>query len=94
MAKREKGRPAGSRNRQYVHATAQPSRCPTCGSTEREAYFRTMETEYHGIDPAGQPYTHILRRWTHCAACGQARIDRSYELRVEDDATDDEAENE
>jgi nitrate reductase cytochrome c-type subunit len=66
--------------RQEVEAEA--SRCLKCGSTERERYTATRVQPFAGVDPAGRPYTHIVRRWTRCAACKQARIDRTFENRV------------
>jgi len=77
---RRPGRPAGSKTRQHDHATAEPSRC-RCGSTDREPYSQTIVTEYGG-EFNGQPFTHIVRRWTKCAACGQARVDKSHENRT------------
>lgn len=58
------------------------SRCPKCDSTEREDYHNSTEQEFGGTDPKGKPYTHIVRRRTKCVACGQERIDRSYENRI------------
>jgi hypothetical protein len=63
-----------------VPATA--TRCPACGSTDRSGYHRTTEADYSGLTPDGQACTHIVRRWTTCAACGQQRVDRSYENRA------------
>jgi hypothetical protein len=61
---------------------ARPTRCQACGSTQRTGYHRTIETDYTGLAPDGQPCTHVVRRWTACAACGQQRVDRSYENRL------------
>lgn len=85
MTKRKRGRPPGSKNKPVDHAEAMPSRCRQCGSTEREPYFRTTATEYGGLLGTGQSYTHIVRRWTRCAACGQTRIDLFHENRVSTD---------
>jgi len=79
--KKKPGRPAGSQNVTRDQAEAKPSRCKACDSTEREAYTKTDVQEFGGQDPNGRPFTHIVRRWTRCAACGQARIDLSYENR-------------
>lgn len=63
--------------------TANASRCPKCQSTERERYFKTVEVAIGGRELDGNEYTHVVRRWTRCKACGQARIDRSCEYRPE-----------
>ncbi len=76
-----RGRPPGSPNRNPETVDAERTRCPKCQSTDRQPYYRTTIAAYHGTDPAGQPCTHIVRRWTACAACGQHRIDRTYEFR-------------
>ncbi|HUX16388.1 MAG TPA: hypothetical protein VMW52_07925 [Phycisphaerae bacterium] len=62
---------------------APKSRCRKCGSTERERYFRVKVQVYAGTDPQGRPFTHILRRWTHCKQCRQLRVDRALENRAE-----------
>ena len=74
------GRPPGSPNRDYELVAAEPTRCPKCGSTERTPYRNPTEQAYAGVDQ-GKPYTHIVRRYTSCKACGQFRIDRSHENR-------------
>lgn len=81
-AKRKPGRPPNSPTLERPHSVAHVSRCPACGSTDREKYQRATEQAYSGTDPQGNPYTHIIRRWTKCAKCGQARIDRHYENRI------------
>ena len=58
------------------------TRCPACGSTDRESYSGTLAQEYGGITPDGKPHTHIVRRRTACRACGQCRVDRFYENRA------------
>jgi hypothetical protein len=62
--------------------TVAPSRCPKCRSTERTAYANTTEKPIVGLHE-GEPYTHVVWRSTTCAACGQARRDRSFENRGE-----------
>lgn len=84
----KKGRPKGSRNKPRAAAETVRSRCRACGSTERKPYTQTREQEHGGVDREGRPYTHIIRRWTSCADCGQARIDTSYENRVGGGARD------
>lgn len=77
-----KGRPAGSRNKSYPEASVEPSRCPKCGSTQRAAYCSKHEQAFGGLDPAGQPFTHIIKQRTHCLDCGQHRVDRTLENRL------------
>jgi NAD-dependent SIR2 family protein deacetylase len=68
-------------NRDYAHGDLEPSRCAKCGSTERGPY--TKRTEFPRAEtPDGRPCTHVVIRWTHCAACGQHRIDRCFENRI------------
>lgn len=81
MAKKKAGRPAGRRNHVVAHATAQVTRCPKCGSTERLPYWLKREKAIAGVDAAGQPFTHVVWRRTRCADCGQVRDDRHVENR-------------
>jgi len=76
------GRPKGTSNQSHPAAAARLSRCPKCQSTERGPYTRTTKQAHAGVDPDGHPYTHVVRRWTRCLACGQSRIDRTYENRT------------
>lgn len=78
--KKVRGRPAGSRT-QNNSGQSQPSRCPKCQSTERTPYSQTREIKINGEDPVFGAYTHVVRRWTRCKGCGQARTDRSFEYR-------------
>ena len=78
---KKSGRPKGSENRDYDYVVAQPTRCRQCNSTERTDYENTTTTAASGIDAAGQPYTHVVHRRTKCTACGQWRIDKSFENR-------------
>lgn len=72
-----KGRPAGARNvEETVDVFA--SRCPKCGSTEREGYESKTVQPYATIH-RGVEYSHIVRRRCRCSNCGQTRIDRTYE---------------
>jgi hypothetical protein len=61
------------------------TRCPACGSTDRESYSGTLTQEFGGVTPDGKPYTHIVRRRTICRACGQCRVDRFFENRASSD---------
>ena len=74
------GRPKGSRTRRLPVVTVAATQCQKCGSTERGRYTRTTETP-HPCVWDGRSYTHVVRRWTACAACGQSRIDRTLENR-------------
>jgi hypothetical protein len=61
--------------------TDQPaSICPACGSTARTDYHHTNTHHYSGVTADGRPYNRIVYRYTNCRHCGQARIDRTYEL--------------
>ncbi len=67
-----------------IDVTVELSRCQNCGSTDRTPYEGTTQQECQGTrtDPAtGREiaFTKIVRRRTCCKACGQARIDRTYE---------------
>jgi hypothetical protein len=59
------------------------SRCPKCQSTDREPYSGTLAIHAPGIDTDRKPYTHVVKRWTRCKKCGQARVDQSVENRME-----------
>lgn len=73
------GRPKGTPNRTYEHVATQPVRCTKCGSTRRDAYTQTLRQPIACTAPDGRPATAIVRRWTRCSDCGQARIERHYE---------------
>lgn len=59
--------------------TVEPSRCPECGATDREDYNNTVTREIPGVLPDGRPYCRVTWRRTRCLACGQHRIDKTYE---------------
>lgn len=80
-AAKKPGRPKGSATQTLPTAEAQLTRCRKCESTDRTPYRRTTETAHRG-EIHGRPYTHIVRRWTSCATCGQHRVDVSHENRV------------
>jgi len=76
------GRPAGSKTKPRLDAVAIATRCPKCGSTDREPYTgHPTVIEHGGIAPDGAPYTHVVKRRTVCLACGQHRSDTLYENR-------------
>lgn len=70
---------AGSRTAKPT-ADAPASRCPKCGSTDRTPYSHTRRVDCNCTDDAGRPYNQVVFRNTTCAACGQARVDRTREL--------------
>lgn len=77
MSATKKGRPQGAKNRPLAEAEGQLTRCPKCGSTNREPYFSRVVTDHAGLDPAtGLPYTAVVHRRTACSDCGQHRVDR------------------
>jgi hypothetical protein len=57
----------------------EPSRCPACGSTERNGYHHTRTLDYCGTTPDGRNYSRVVWRNVTCKNCGKARIDKSYE---------------
>lgn len=54
--------------------------CRNCGATNRTPYHNTVTHAIAGIHD-GREYDTILYRRTSCGDCGQARVDKSYELR-------------
>lgn len=77
MAKKA-GRPTGSKTQDIPRVEVAPSRCPNCGSAEREDYSGTQTLDYSG-ERDGVPFTRVVSRRTKCLSCGQARFDKSYE---------------
>lgn len=75
-------KPTNEKRQKPEVAVATVTRCPACGSTEREAYSGVVTKELPGIDPqTGGAYTHVIWRRTACRDCGQHRIDRHRENR-------------
>lgn len=66
--------------------TVATSRCPTCGSTDRDPYYGVKTMAHGGITADGDLYTHVVWRRTRCCACGQIRIDKSFESRNRSDS--------
>jgi ribosomal protein S27AE len=65
------------------------SSCTKCGSTEHTGYHNTRNPLMaKGITPDGRKYNCVIYRRTRCSNCGQSRIDKSFELIVENDNTD------
>ena len=81
---KKRGRPAGSRTADLPHCELVKSRCPACGSTDRARYHdsTTRVLRHAGTTQDGRPYNVVVRKRTWCLACGQVRIDVSYENRV------------
>lgn len=76
------GRPENSPNVERDHGEVKLSRCKKCDSTDREKYFGTpLEYPIGGVHD-GLPYTHVVRKRTKCANCGQQRMDAFYENRT------------
>lgn len=57
------------------------SRCPKCGSTDREKYHNVRELFTNGLTAEGDRYNCVVWRRTRCANCCQVRVDRSFEMR-------------
>lgn len=76
MNRRGRGRPRGSKNRQYDQVEVEPSRCRKCGSTAKAPYFnvRIAETP-HQCDRQGREFNYTAWKRTLCLDCGQHRVD-------------------
>lgn len=74
------GRPAGAKNITDT-VDVDPSRCPSCGSTRRSAYYGEPNVQEFAGERDGQPFNRIVRRRCQCLDCEQFRIDRSYEFK-------------
>ena len=59
------------------------STCPTCGSSQRGAYYNCRFLEYHGTDQNGKSYSGVWLRYCKCDDCEQIRIDKSLEYIAE-----------
>ncbi len=79
----KKGRPKGSKTEQKPVIESRLSRCPICGSSERTPYVAKREMPYKGTSPDGRLCNVVIWRHTTCVQCGQARIDKTFELRGE-----------
>lgn len=76
-ATKAKGRPPGAKQLKAPETAGELTRCPACGSTNRDPYLTKDVQVYAGIDlVTGKPYTAIVRRRCRCTDCGQHRIDR------------------
>ena len=72
-----RGRPKGSTGG-TPQVETEATRCPKCGSTQRDGYFGTTTVEFEG-EFNGRAYKRIVSRRTACVDCGQHRIDRTYQ---------------
>ena len=92
---RRPGRPPGSKPvRDRAHVAELRAQCPRCRSTRRTRLFHVATIE-HGGEFEGRPYTHVEKKRTTCADCGQALMVSVYlyKPRAEDlgqDEPDDE----
>lgn len=78
---RRPGRPKGSPNLERMVADQEqmpPTKCPACGSQDREAYYTVHRVDGSGVNARGTSYCGVELRPTKCTACGQARFDRRY----------------
>lgn len=79
QTQRPKGRPEGSKTADRDVVTVLPSRCVSCGSTDRDPYCNTRTVTGDGIAPDGGRYTAVELSNTRCRHCGQCRVDRRYQ---------------
>lgn len=71
------GRPKGAKTKKHDDELIFPSRCK-CGSTRRTAFRNSRTFRSNGVDPAGNPATHIVHHMTNCKDCNQLRRVREY----------------
>lgn len=77
---KQRGRPFGSKNKARDEVEVFISACKSCGSTKRTRYTNTITHDLEGELPTGQRYNQVTWRNTTCRKCGQARVDRFYEM--------------
>ena len=78
--KKKSGRPEGAKTAERLTVDTVRTRCPSCGSTEREEYKDSPTyIQGDGTAPDGMPYSGVYLRKTKCLTCGQHRNDREYE---------------
>lgn len=58
---------------------AEETRCPYCGSTERDPYSNVVTKRIAGVR-YGKPHTHVIWKTTRCrnGACRRSRTDKFY----------------
>tara|TARA_R100000808_G_C2086801_1_gene108669 strand:- start:65 stop:397 length:333 start_codon:yes stop_codon:yes gene_type:complete len=79
MPKRKKtGRPKGAKNKDVLIVDTEATSCPTCGSSNRAAYWGKMRRDLSGTTPDGRIFEAITYRRTRCGDCGQHRVDREF----------------
>lgn len=77
MAK--KGRPRGSKNNQYLYASAVPAICPKCGSDKIKAIEGAppIDQDYSGFLSDNRRFRGIRKQRSKCE-CGQYLMVKSY----------------
>lgn len=75
------GRPKGATTKPRVATHAVKTACPKCGSTRRKKFTGSpLAVDAECTNPAnGKLYARKTGRRTCCAACGQHRIEWTYE---------------
>ena len=77
--KQRAGRPKGSKNIDYKPGSEVVlTRCPRCGSTEKEETRKPQRIPTNRIAPDGGPCNMVINRYERCSNCGQCRIDKEY----------------
>lgn len=79
MKSKKKGRPAGSKNREYVTVVSVPPGCPSCGGHNLTAVRGSSPRVLHhgGTLPTGEQYTQVRWENKECS-CGQRIIVKSF----------------
>ena len=84
---KKKGRPPGSKTKQYDVTEKTLTACKRCRSTKRAAYGKRSVLDFVNtqVNPTDdQEYNRLKRYPTHCLECGQHRIDLVREMRPEE----------
>ena len=66
--KKKPGRPKGSKTQQHPVVEIEKTKCPKCGSTDRDPYLHTTKRELCG--------QLVIWRKCRCSNCGQIRVDK------------------
>lgn len=74
------GRPKGSTNKTYMHATEIPASCPKCGSNQLIKLRGSVPIVRHlvGTLPTGKEYSKVTWTRRQCRKCGQYVSVRAY----------------
>jgi len=77
---KKRGRPKGSRNKKYEHATEIPAACMSCGSTDLVVVGGNIPVirKIAGTLSTGQQYDRVRWDRKRCKNCGQLIAVRSY----------------